>query len=60
MKVAVRKRQFGFIYIVLDKNRKFQIHEHRKTKNAVEGGGDDEDGSNKDGDDNGDSRGSSS
>lgn len=57
MKVSVRKRQFGFIYIVLDKNRKFQIHEHRKTKNAIEG--DDEDGSNKDGDDNGDSRGSS-
>lgn len=58
MKVVVRKRQFGFIYIVLDKNRKSQIHEHRKTKNAIEGGGDDEDDINKDGDDTGDSRGS--
>lgn len=58
MKVAVRKRQFGFIYIVLDKNRKSQIHEHQKTKNATERGGDDEDDINKDGDDNGDSRGS--
>lgn len=59
MKVVVRKRQFGFIYIVLDKNRKSQIQEHRKIKNAIEGGGDDEDGINKDGDDTSDSRGSS-